>query len=58
MEVQFFNATLWQKQMAARHREEYTERRDNTYSGPDGGPVQVSSVTRTIIDPKAGKDTT
>lgn len=28
-----FNAPLWQKQMAARHRDEYTERQDVNHSG-------------------------
>ena len=37
-----FNAALWQKQMSARHREEYTERRE--VSGPDGGPLQTEEV--------------
>lgn len=28
-----FNANLWQKQMSARHREEYTERREVEHQG-------------------------
>jgi hypothetical protein len=35
-----FNSALWAKQMSARHRDEYTERRE--VSGPDGGPIQTS----------------
>lgn len=34
-----FNAPLWQKQMSARHREEYTERHDHTTNGKDIAPV-------------------
>lgn len=38
-----FNAALWSKQMSARHREEYTERRE--FSGPDGGAIKVEDVS-------------
>lgn len=32
LEAERFNANLWQKQMAARHRDEYTERRENMHN--------------------------
>ena len=37
-----FNSALWAKQMSARHRDEYTERRE--VSGPDGGPIETSII--------------
>lgn len=37
-----FNSALWQKQMSARHRDEYTERRE--VSGPAGGAIQTEEV--------------
>ena len=37
-----FNAALWSKQMSARHRDEYTERRELT--GANGGAVQTEDV--------------
>lgn len=37
-----FNSSLWSKQMSARHRDEYTERRELT--GSDGGPIQTEDV--------------
>lgn len=40
-----FNAALWQKQMSARHRSEYTERRELT--GAEGGPIRWSAEEMT-----------
>jgi len=37
-----FNAQVWTKSVAARFREDYTERKELT--GADGGPVAVTSV--------------
>lgn len=37
-----FNAALWSKQMSARHRDEYTERRE--VSGADGGPIKTEEI--------------
>ncbi len=37
-----FNSALWAKQMSARHREEYTERREHT--GADGGSFKTEEV--------------
>ena len=36
LKAERFNAPLWQKQMSARHREEYTERRDVDHTSSDG----------------------
>lgn len=38
-----FNSSLWAKQMSARHRDEYTERRELT--GKDGGAIKSEAVT-------------
>ena len=37
-----FNSALWQKQMSARHRDEYTERRELT--GEGGGPIKTEET--------------
>lgn len=55
-----FNSALWAKQMSARHREEYTERRELT--GADGGPIKTEDTSpvdklRTRLDTIAGRKT-
>lgn len=42
LEADKFNSSLWAKQMSARHREEYTERREVT--GAEGGPIKTEEV--------------
>lgn len=37
-----FNSALWAKQMSARHRDEYTERREVT--GADGGAIKTEET--------------
>jgi len=37
-----FNSALWQKQMSARHPDEYTEKRQNQHTGAGGAPLGVS----------------
>lgn len=37
-----FNSALWAKQMSARHRDEYTERRELT--GADGGAIKTEET--------------
>lgn len=39
MEADKFNSALWQKQMSARHPDEYTERRKNELTGAGGKPL-------------------
>lgn len=36
-----FNASLWSKQMAARHPTEYSEKQRLEHSGPDGAPLNL-----------------
>lgn len=44
LKAERFNAPLWQKQMSARHRDEYTERRELT--GADGGPIKTQEMSQ------------
>ena len=37
-----FNSSLWAKQMSARHRDEYTDRKE--LSGPGGAPIRTEEV--------------
>jgi hypothetical protein len=55
LKAERFNAPLWQKQMSARHREEYTERRENDHISSDGsmspvGEVPASERLSTLLD--------
>jgi hypothetical protein len=50
MTANLFNSTVWQKNMAARFRDEWTERSETALTGPSGGPVQ-HVVEFAIIDP-------
>jgi transposase-like protein len=36
------NASLWSRSMAARFPDEYTEKRKNEHSGPDGTPLNFT----------------
>ena len=45
-----FNALVWKVSMQARFRDDYTERKVQEVSGPNGGPVQSVVEQRTAID--------
>ena len=47
-----FNASVWSRSMAARFPEDWRENKGVELSGPNGGPVQIAKVERSIIDPK------
>jgi hypothetical protein len=47
--IKGFNALVWHKSMAAKFRDDYTEKVTTEISGPKGGPVQVEAST---IDPR------
>jgi len=49
MKIKGFNALVWHKSMAAKFRDDYTEKVTTEISGPKGGPVQVEAST---IDPR------
>lgn len=42
LEADKFNSALWAKQMSARHRDEYTERRELT--GAEGGSIKTEET--------------
>lgn len=46
MRAEKFNALVWKTSMQARFRDDYTERKINEVSGPDGGAIKTESVTR------------
>ena len=35
-----------------RDNQNWKERRENTHQGPEGGPVQIQEIQRTIVDPQ------
>lgn len=41
-----FNALVWKTSMQARFRDDYTERKINEVSGPDGGAIKTETVTK------------
>ena len=41
-----FNAALWKTTMQARFRNDYTERRVQEHTGPNGGPITTADVTK------------
>jgi hypothetical protein len=47
-----FQASVWSRSMAARFPKDWREAKALTHEGPDGGPVKVENITRTIVDPK------
>jgi transposase len=50
MEADKFNALVWKTSVQARFREDYTEKRINEHSGPNGGPIQTEAK---VIDASA-----
>lgn len=44
LETQGFNASLWAKQVSARFPDDYTDKSKQELSGPNGGPVQVTTI--------------
>lgn len=47
-----FNSAVWAKSMSARFRDDYTERRQNEHSGPNGGPVPFAMIEMVPVQPK------
>lgn len=52
-----FNSAVWAKSMSARFRDDYTERRQNEHSGPNGGPVSFAMIEMVPIQPKHDEPT-
>jgi hypothetical protein len=44
-----YNSTIT-KLMLTKHG--YTDKQETAHTGPDGGPVQVQEVRRSVVDPK------
>lgn len=42
LEADKFNSALWQKQMSARHPDEYTDKQKREVTGKDGAPLGIS----------------
>ena len=51
-EVPNFNATAFIFTMKNRFQDEWRDKVTNEHTGPNGGPVQVEKIERTIVDPK------
>lgn len=45
LETPGFNASLWAKQVSCRFREDYTDTSKTELTGPNGGPIGVTSAT-------------
>jgi len=45
MSADKFNALVWKTSMQARFRDDYTEKRINEHTGPDGGPIKHEATT-------------
>ena len=54
LKAERFNAPLWQKHMSARHRKEYTERRDVDHTSSDGSmsPAQSQDAVLAAMERK------
>lgn len=48
-----FNASIWSKSMAARFPEDWREKTETALTGADGGPLEIKTITRRVVDPKA-----
>lgn len=47
-----FQCSVWGKSMSARFPEDWRENKGVEVTGANGGPVEVTSITRKIVDPK------
>ena len=45
-----FNALVWKKTMEARFRNDYTERRENVLTGPNGEPIKINQPKVIDVD--------
>lgn len=50
------NTGIWSRSMAARFPRDWREKSETTLQGPNGGPVQVEEIRRTIVDPAKKPD--
>lgn len=47
-----FNASIWSKSMAARFPEDWREKTETAVTGANGGPLEITQITRKVVDPK------
>lgn len=48
-----FQASVWSRSMAARFPKDWREKNETAHTGPDGGPLEIKTITRRVVDPKA-----
>ena len=48
-----FQASVWSRSMAARFPKDWREKSETAHTGPDGGPLEIKTITRRVVDPKA-----
>jgi hypothetical protein len=48
-----FQASAWSRSMAARFPKDWREKNETAHTGPDGGPLEIKTITRRVVDPKA-----
>lgn len=46
-----FNASMWSRSMAARFPEDWRENKGVELTGKNGGPMEVKTIERVIVDP-------
>jgi transposase len=48
-----FQASVWSRSMAARFPNDWREKSETAHTGPNGGPLEITQITRKVVDPKA-----
>lgn len=48
-----FQASVWSRSMAARFPKDWREKNETAHTGPNGGPLEITQITRKVVDPKA-----
>ena len=48
-----FQSSVWSRSMAARFPKDWREKNETAHTGPDGGPLEIKTITRRVVDPKA-----
>lgn len=47
-----FQASVWSRSMAARFPKDWREKSETAHTGPDGKPLEITTITRRVVDPK------
>lgn len=48
-----FQASVWSRSMAARFPNDWREKSETALTGPNGKPLEITQITRKVVDPKA-----